>query len=1169
MARKGPHASDEKDESALSNLRKKPIRRATTKATAVLANDTSKTPNAAPKPASKPAPKPAPKSRATRNTVTEEVVVVAAQPLSPKKITQVARARIPDEPVQEKKTALLAAPSRKDARPRRPARSVSGKPTVTAPIARARSVRTAESKALTRAPAQPPVQEDQEERSEEKDREEQYLEGKEQAEHTEDEQSDPDVGAKDVQDECTSVSPISVKPLPTRPSKHKLDNFEPSKDESDDELCGPKTPMRRGLTPSRTRAVQPLGSVPRHLHTPARRPVHSSARHHVPQTQQLPIRRQACISPRRPMTALRSTSRTHTSPTFIHAVTEQITSPKQSVFGENDSCKDKASLDFTDVVNKSIQKDERSAYFADDDCSEDVLDEEEPQHDAVVERREAFGTKSESFNFTETEAQCIRLDHGSPSYHDTGSRDEIDSDSEDELQHISDDEDTREESLQDQEDLANESDYEVEQENPPTDDDTSCDDDSELEYDEDKTIVESHLPHLPDELFQSSPPQPAPRFSNNTEINLDTSEMASSSPSTPVSATAGYLEDDESASDEPAPAARVSLFDNSIFSEVEDQDDTTVWRHRVSFNTASARMLQTPNMRAFRGPENPSADSSPTGNQVSVADEVYIDPALLAEQNIMLGLAQEADALAKTTSADQFVEFSSSVRETIPLRSYLPDPDTPRMSLLEESILIEPADHDFASSAITGENSPKQVVIAATMAGRYPASQTVMASPEVDLDRTTLDGAGESTKALPSYARPTVATESRRKSMQNFGNATPQHTSTLPQTAETTVKPVSGDAFASLLASKGKRPSMHRSISSISQKSSPRTSGSWTPTIEHKQTLSVRKRDETPLQHKSTLLIHEQPMTPMIHFAGPKPRKHTPTSIARAPQRSQTPQPLKTPVKTPLKAPGATPGPYPMTPHPQQPLQSVTALVEVFTLDGSSASGPFIALLHRLGARTTKTWSERVTHVVFKDGSPATLQKVRLANKDAAAGTGKELFCVNSRWVTDCDREGRKQDERSAEYAVDVSDVPRAGRRRRKSMEPSTLRNVDGNVVAAAAAATPKSRRHGFGRKDLARVSLASTAWGSSPVKGGGGDGSGGADRTPLTGATFDTPVGDEENWFDEGPSEVAVATPDTLQSERDSLHLQQTAPVHRMKKLRTKRDGGRRLTFFPHKTDL
>ena len=132
--------------------------------------------------------------------------------------------------------------------------------------------------------------------------------------------------------------------------------------------------------------------------------------------------------------------------------------------------------------------------------------------------------------------------------------------------------------------------------------------------------------------------------------------------------------------------------------------------------------------------------------------------------------------------------------------------------------------------------------------------------------------------------------------------------------------------------------------------------------------------------------------------------------------------------------------------------------VDVHTTEGEDASGIFIELLQQMGAKCFKTWSWNprasvspedaadprdkvgITHVVFKDGGVRTLEKVR-----QAAGVVK---CVGVGWVLDCEREGRWVDE--TEYAVDSSIIPRGGAKRRKSMEPRALSNVNGTLVSSS-----------------------------------------------------------------------------------------------------------------------
>jgi hypothetical protein len=253
-----------------------------------------------------------------------------------------------------------------------------------------------------------------------------------------------------------------------------------------------------------------------------------------------------------------------------------------------------------------------------------------------------------------------------------------------------------------------------------------------------------------------------------------------------------------------------------------------------------------------------------------------------------------------------------------------------------------------------------------------------------------------------------------------------------------------------------------------------------------------------------------------------------------------------TPIKTPLKGPAMTPSQVLMTPHPAAPLRGVVAMVEIYTLEGASASAPFVALLHRLGAKTTRSLSDKVTHVVFKDGSPTTLQRIRLHNKDVdEAGKGAYIHCVNSRWVTDCDTEGVRKDESEEEYVVDVAEVPRGGKRRRKSMEPSALMNIGGNIV--------RDRKSGLARASIGRAS----SFGRSPLK------IDSPAKQPEY-ALVETPkidVGEKENSGDDQSSPVTpawIAAPGQL--------VQQTAPMNRIRKLEIqggKEPKNRRLTFW------
>ncbi|GIC91042.1 uncharacterized protein Aud_007483 [Aspergillus udagawae] len=153
-------------------------------------------------------------------------------------------------------------------------------------------------------------------------------------------------------------------------------------------------------------------------------------------------------------------------------------------------------------------------------------------------------------------------------------------------------------------------------------------------------------------------------------------------------------------------------------------------------------------------------------------------------------------------------------------------------------------------------------------------------------------------------------------------------------------------------------------------------------------------------------------------------------------------------------------------------LGGAVVYVDVHTTEGEDASGIFIELLQQMGARCVKSWGWNprastssgdmtnrrdskvgITHVVFKDGGVRTLEKVR-----QAAGLVK---CVGVGWVLDCERENRWLDE--IHYAVDSSIIPRGGAKRRKSMEPRALSNVNGTLIKAdnSASASASGRRSG------------------------------------------------------------------------------------------------------------
>ncbi|KAJ5774090.1 hypothetical protein N7457_008986 [Penicillium paradoxum] len=156
----------------------------------------------------------------------------------------------------------------------------------------------------------------------------------------------------------------------------------------------------------------------------------------------------------------------------------------------------------------------------------------------------------------------------------------------------------------------------------------------------------------------------------------------------------------------------------------------------------------------------------------------------------------------------------------------------------------------------------------------------------------------------------------------------------------------------------------------------------------------------------------------------------------------------------------------------QKALHGAVVHVDVHTTEGEDASGIFVELLQQMGARCVRSWAWNprsslspadapepkdmrvgITHVVYKDGGLRTLEKVK-----KAAGLVK---CVGVGWVLDCERENQWLDE--TPYAVDSSIIPRGGAKRRKSMEPRALSNVNGTLVriSQSPAPCPGGRRSG------------------------------------------------------------------------------------------------------------
>ncbi|CAF3592858.1 hypothetical protein SNK03_001702 [Fusarium graminearum] len=200
-----------------------------------------------------------------------------------------------------------------------------------------------------------------------------------------------------------------------------------------------------------------------------------------------------------------------------------------------------------------------------------------------------------------------------------------------------------------------------------------------------------------------------------------------------------------------------------------------------------------------------------------------------------------------------------------------------------------------------------------------------------------------------------------------------------------------------------------------------------------------------------------------------KGRKSMPATIPESPSAPSTPV-AATPSKSDLWSSLGTPARTPRRDLNPAILRGAVVFVDVYTSEGADASSIFVDLLTQMGAKCMKSWSWNptssendmtsskvgITHVVFKDGSKRTLEKVRESNG--------VVQCVGVSWVLDCERLNDWVEE--SPYKIDTSNVPRGGARRRKSMEPKALANMNGTLVTSptkggsrTTPSTPSNRR--------------------------------------------------------------------------------------------------------------
>ncbi|KAK6446117.1 hypothetical protein ACSS6W_005219 [Trichoderma asperelloides] len=220
--------------------------------------------------------------------------------------------------------------------------------------------------------------------------------------------------------------------------------------------------------------------------------------------------------------------------------------------------------------------------------------------------------------------------------------------------------------------------------------------------------------------------------------------------------------------------------------------------------------------------------------------------------------------------------------------------------------------------------------------------------------------------------------------------------------------------------------------------------------------LSYTPEKQQPLRRSSrnSSTISEEPEQ--------RAQPSTPEAKAEKGPKIETPEQIVEPstpeAKADLWSKIGTPARTPRKDLNSNLLRGAIVFVDVHTSEGADASSIFVELLNQMGARCLQKWSWNpnsasnsestkvgITHVVFKDGSKRTLEKVREANG--------VVQCVGVSWVLDCERDNEWLDE--SPYHIDTSYVPRGGARRRKSMEPKTVSNQNGSAVSGS----PKERR--------------------------------------------------------------------------------------------------------------
>ncbi|TKX26626.1 BRCT domain-containing protein 2 [Elsinoe australis] len=1179
MARKVSTASDDKENEAVLSLRKKPVRRATAKGNA---------------------------ARGGRKAVQDEQ---PAMPLSPKKTTQIsqARGRQARSQAASEKTNLITEPN-ESIKPRRnatkatraaartqPDTSNSGRGTRAASAAHFSAVSTEMQPKSNGSHAEP-------------------AEASEALQASNDSAAQRPSAHKHIpvhrQSLCNRTANVpstpaqvgspaqgtSLRSLQGTPMENKtlqmprrvsfaLDQqfqSQPLADQSDDELCGPKTPLHRRVQKSispqnhiepntdldhsdqRSSATPALQT----LKTPLKKMLVYQSKDGHPQTTKVPLKPADSSSPRRPVSVSRGSSMAYVFHPLPKAsrVHSPLKGPYQWPVTPSDEEGDPIDDDDDHV---SISSSRRSTRSVSDSRSNTPGLRRSIHKPAVRERfTQLFNSESDdedgSSEDEEDEPAVNYFPHLRRSdAHESKARaafvpDEADASSE--------------ESEEDD----NVDDISIDQSLNGIGEHTVRDDNDHGDESQDLSDI---TPRLPSGIFESTPTKAAPAISN---LGLDSSPASDDELlGTP---TLSGLSHFSSNSVDETPRSR-SLIGAASEHSPQAQLHTPVSRPRLS-------TFRTPHMRSAL--EEFNQDTSLVTPGASVLQDTVnperiacIDPSLLSQQTETLSPRKDSVQLESLDDGIPAKPLPILDSRTVPgqMAPLVDAPAMPKLDreqtarlslLLNTDGLIEPQEDENSWL----DDVDTTVVIKDLRLPEKQAStgaeQTEDAAEPSSNEDSIIDGsviqhettnsvgfpgnlfypAPTDDESLPHYALPTVASDIRRKSMPLLPSQTPKSNASRPHTAETTVKPHANPVhFAQLWLDRQEQPSapasrrqsmlpitpsaskaqllpssLPRATSSLAlrKRSSMQSVRNSYIAPETPSAITPRPRCYTPTQALTTLKQASARPTPVTAPRSPPKKPSSPRKTA-SPRKAQSPhKPLRTPLKS-TPAPSAA-----FTPHPSAPLRGVVAYVEVFTRASLPASASFIASLQRLGAKVVKSFSESVTHVVWKDGSSGTLAKVRGARKD-----GREVWCVNSRWVVECDAQGRRVDEEGGDFEVDVGEFSGAAvgsGRRRKSLEPKKLVELGGWVL------TPGREK---GREDRGgRLSVANENWAESPMKGG-----------PVGGEEDRMPFSDEEDesWFDDERTPVRERVAEVPGS----------VPAARVRRFDVGYEGRRRLTAW------